>query len=69
MPRTWRLPPDPGPEVLAVWDDDNRRWERDRGDLTLWWGKDPHRIVIHRRWPELLVKGRVLTDATAGMLR
>lgn len=69
MPRTWRIPPEPELDVLAVWDDDNRRWLRDGDDPTLWWGKDPHRIVIHRRWVDLLIKGRVLTDATAGVGR
>ena len=52
-----------------MWDDDNQRWTRDRADPTLWWGRDRHGIRLHRRWIDLLIKGRMLTDATPGMLR
>lgn len=69
-PTTWKLPDLPDSEVRAVWDDtDNIRWVRDATDLDLWWSRGPHGIQQHRRWYDLLRPGRVLRDATAGVMR
>ncbi len=60
-PRTWSLPPEPGPEVTAVRDHDGDLWHRDPDG---WWRL--HRKTwsgTARQWGELLEFGP-LTDAT-----
>lgn len=63
-PRTWSLPPSPGPEVTAVRDDDWAVWQRNPADGS-WYeeGEDPGPLGVS--WEELLSDFGPLTDATA----
>jgi len=55
-PRTWELPPEPGPEVTAIRDCDGDVWAR----LGNSWEGGGHSAVA---WHELLVYGP-LTDCS-----
>ena len=57
---TWRMDPEPGPEVTAVRDAHGVTWRRED---TLWWGNIGHGYEDHRQWHELLARGP-LTDAS-----
>ncbi len=60
-PRTWSLPPEPGPEVTAVRDSDGDVWKRE-GDLWVVWHGDER--WYERTW-DRLASFYPLTDASA----
>jgi hypothetical protein len=51
-PKTWALPPEPGPEVTELWDRDGWRWELDAAEGG-WVHEDTGEICI---WSELLAE-------------
>lgn len=70
-PRTWSLPPQPGPEVTHLRSAGGQIWRRARGDDRSWWvpvadeTKHPRqRMTMPRRWHVLLGMVGSLTDAS-----
>jgi hypothetical protein len=55
-PTTWALPPEPGPEVVELWDQGGERWERsDDEDAPDGWVRDRGEGVYE--WAEMLMHG------------
>lgn len=68
MTKTWRMDPQPGPEVTVVRDRYGVRWERDLRN-AIWRGfightdEDDNSCAVYREWPDLVARGP-LTDAS-----